>query len=190
MSTTREQIVRTTAELLEAQGYHATGLNQIVAESGAPKGSLYYYFPAGKEELTAEAIGLTGEAIARHIRDSLAETAEPAEAVATFIRALAQRIAASDCRGGSAITIVALETAATSERLNQACRRAYGLWQAAFRAKLVAGGFAPERAEQLATAIIAAVEGGVVLSRTQRSPAPLERVAEELRQHLNATNRQ
>ena len=41
MSSTRDQIIEKTCELLEAQGYHATGLNQILAESGAPKGSLY-----------------------------------------------------------------------------------------------------------------------------------------------------
>jgi TetR/AcrR family transcriptional regulator, lmrAB and yxaGH operons repressor len=52
---TRDQIIQTTCTLLESQGYHATGLNQILKESGAPKGSLYYYFPQGKEELAEEA---------------------------------------------------------------------------------------------------------------------------------------
>ena len=50
MNTTRQQIVEKTSALLERQGYHATGLNQIVAESETPRGSLYYYFPHGKEE--------------------------------------------------------------------------------------------------------------------------------------------
>lgn len=56
MNTTRDQIIETTCELLEAYGYHATGLNQILTKSGTPKGSLYYYFPEGKEELTSETL--------------------------------------------------------------------------------------------------------------------------------------
>lgn len=48
MSSTKEQFIETTCDLLESHGYYATGLNQIVAESGALKGSLYYHFPEGK----------------------------------------------------------------------------------------------------------------------------------------------
>ena len=56
MTNTRDQIIQTTSNLIENQGYHATGLNEIVKESGAPKGSIYYYFPDGKEGITAEAV--------------------------------------------------------------------------------------------------------------------------------------
>ncbi|UUZ80779.1 TetR/AcrR family transcriptional regulator [Paenibacillus sp. P26] len=52
----RERLIQATSNLIELQGYHATGLNQIIKEGGAPKGSLYYYFPNGKEELVAESV--------------------------------------------------------------------------------------------------------------------------------------
>ncbi len=69
---TRDHIIDTTSQLLEQQGYFATGLNQIVQESGAPKGSLYYYFPEGKEELTAEAIERSAAKFSGIIRTELA----------------------------------------------------------------------------------------------------------------------
>ena len=61
MATTRERMLDTTGRLLQHQGYAATGLNQVVAESQAPKGSLYFHFPGGKEQLAAEALERSGQ---------------------------------------------------------------------------------------------------------------------------------
>jgi TetR/AcrR family transcriptional repressor of lmrAB and yxaGH operons len=186
MTTTREHIIETTSALLERQGYHATGLNQILQESGAPKGSLYYYFPAGKEELTAEAITRSGRELAEHVRRELAAVADPAEAVEGFVEALAGHVQASDCRAGAPIAAVALETAGASDRLAAACQEAYTLMCAAFEARLLTGGYAPTRAGELATFIVAAIEGGIVLSRAHRSAAPLRDVGRELGSLLRA----
>lgn len=180
MTTTREQIIATTSELLEAQGYYATGLNQIVAESGAPKGSLYYYFPDGKEGLTAEVIERAGRSVAERIRSGLAEVENPAEAVQRFVLTVAHHVAASSYRAGGPITTVALETAGKSDRLNEACQHAYASWVAAFQEKLEQSGYPAPLAARRATMIIAVIEGAIVLSRTYRSVAPLEAVAEEL----------
>jgi TetR/AcrR family transcriptional repressor of lmrAB and yxaGH operons len=72
MTTTRDQIIQTTSDLLENQGYHATGMSEIVKASGAPKGSIYYYFPKGKEEITSEAVLFAGRMVAERIRVHLA----------------------------------------------------------------------------------------------------------------------
>ncbi len=180
MNPSREQIIKTTCELLETQGYHATGLNQIIQESGAPKGSLYYYFPQGKEALAAEAIFHAGKIITERIRTILDEVADPAEAVHGFIHTLAHHVAASGYRAGGPVTTVALESATTNERINAACCEVYTEWQAAFSSRLEQSGFEPKRAARLAALIIAAIEGGIILSRTEHNPAPLENVAEEL----------
>jgi TetR/AcrR family transcriptional regulator, lmrAB and yxaGH operons repressor len=174
----REQFISTTCELLELQGYHATGLNQITKESGSPKGSLYYYFPGGKEELTAEAVQHVGEMVAGRIRTALATEADPAQAVRRFFLQVAQGVESSGYRTGGPITIVAIETAATSERLRELCHTIYGSWQAAFQARLEAGGIAPVKAEMLACHIVASLEGCIILCRTGRTPEPLRQVAE------------
>ncbi len=179
-TSTREQFIKTTCQLMERQGYHATGIKQIIAESGAPKGSLYYYFPEGKEELASEAVRHVGETVAERIRTTLDAVEEPAEAVRRFVLTLSTHVAASGYRAGGPITTVALESATTSERLREACAEVYDQWQATFAAKLVGGGLPKARAERLATLIIAALEGAIVFSRVERSTAPLEAVAEEL----------
>lgn len=180
MSSTRDQIIEKTCELLETQGYHATGLNQILAESGAPKGSLYYYFPAGKEELTAEAINRTGQHVAERIKQQLNCSDEPIEAIQSFIQMIAYHVEASGFRAGGPLMIVAMETATSSERLNSACHDAYALLQKAFQEKLQLGGYAEAQATQLATFIVAAIEGGIILSRTNHSGDPLRTVADML----------
>ncbi len=180
MSSTRDQIIEKTCELLEAQGYHATGLNQILAESGAPKGSLYYYFPAGKEELTAEAINRTGRRVAERIKHGLATIDDPIVAIQSFIRMVAYHVEASGFRSGGPLMIVAMETAISSECLNSVCREAYDLLLHAFQEKLQSGGYAEAQAIQLATFIISAIEGGIILSRTNHSGDPLRTVADML----------
>lgn len=186
MSDKRDDIIATTCELMERQGYHATGLNRIVQESGAPKGSLYHYFPAGKEELAAAAIRRSGLDIAGHIQGALAAHDDPAVAVSDFIRALAGHVAASGYRQGGPITGVALEAASTSERLRLACRDEYRAWQALFAAKL-GPAYGPARAARLAALIIAAIEGGIILSRSERSNQPLLDVADEIEALLRTT---
>lgn len=180
MTATRDQIIGTTCNLLEAQGYHATGLNQILKESGAPKGSLYYYFPDGKEGLVSEAVERQGRLVAERIKAELTESSNAAEAIRSFIYNIAQNVEASGYRSGGPLTTVALETATSSERLNLTCREAYRLIQEAFAAKLVEHGFTPERADHMATFITAAIEGGIILSRTNHSGDPLRHVAGEI----------
>ncbi len=92
-------------------------------------------------------------------------------------------------RGGP-ITTVALEAVTTSERLNEACRATYELWQSAFAEKLVQSGFSQARSKRLAGLIIASIEGAIVLSRTNRSIAPLEYIAAELGLLLQTTRGQ
>lgn len=183
---TRDDILETTCTLLEAQGYHATGLNQILAESGTPKGSLYYYFPQGKEELAAEAVKRAAQIVAQRIRDGLSGIDDPAEAIPVFVNTIAHYVEASGFSAGGPLTMVALETVNSSERLNGVCREAYQLLQKAFQEKLVMGGYTEDRAAQLAMFLVAAIEGGILLSRTNHSGDALRQVAEELGRFLKA----
>lgn len=185
MASTKERFIETTCQLMEDQGYHATALNQIIEESGAPKGSLYYYFPGGKEELAAEAIQHIGDVVNQRIQCVLDNHEDPAEAVSAFIYTIAGHMEASEYAAGGPITTVALESATTSPRLNAACQAVYAQWQASFMERLRESGIDAVRARRLATLIIAALEGGIVLSRTRHSTEPLKRVAHEVSTLIN-----
>lgn len=184
MTSRREQIIETTCQLIEMQGYSATGLNQILAESGAPKGSLYYYFPEGKDELVEAAINHTSQLIAGRLRISLSAYAQPSQAIPAFLRDLAQHVQASGFRAGGPITAVALEAASTNERLNAACCDAYRAWQLVIEDKLLSGGYEPVRARRLAAVTIALIEGAIILSRSERNVGPLLEAAVELERLL------
>ena len=180
MPSARDEIVEKTCELLELQGYYATGLNQIIKESGSPKGSLYYYFPGGKEELAAEAVRHAGKIVLERIRSNLANITDPAEAIRTFIMNVALNVELSGFRTGGPITTIAMETASSSVPLREECDSIYNAWQLAFASKLIQGGSGEARARRLAALIIAAIEGGIILCRTNRSREPLESAAEEI----------
>ena len=184
---TRQQLIDTTAQLLEAQGYHGTGLNQIVKESGCPRGSLYYHFPEGKEELAAVAIAQRGRMMGVFLAATLAEHDDPIAAVDAVFAALGAHALGADYCGGAPLAAVALETAGASERLRAACQAAYAALRRPVEAKLIAGGYAPTLAAELATAITAAMEGAIVLLRAEHSVEPLEQTRAALLRLLRCT---
>jgi TetR/AcrR family transcriptional repressor of lmrAB and yxaGH operons len=176
----KERILLAAEKLLEAKGYHATGMAEMVEASGAPKGSVYYHFPGGKEEIASEAVLRAGRKLAARISGELAGSGDPALSVPAFIRELSRRVEDSGYSAGGPLTIVAAETATSNERVGEACREAFGLISAAFASALAGAGYGAEAAESLATAITASIEGALLMSRTMRSGEALRTVASSL----------
>lgn len=172
----RQNLIETAARLFEAQGYAATGLQQLLAESGAPKGSLYHYFPGGKEALAVAVV----EHAAATIESALAQALAAATPQAGLLAALAlfrHKLVEADFRAGCPIATIALEQSDASEPIRQACERAYAGWQARLAAAL--GGDAAAAARQ-AERLLARLEGALLLARVRRSTAPLDALADDL----------
>ena len=180
MTIKRELIIQAAAELFEEQGYHATGLSQILEKSQTPKGSLYHYFPGGKEQLAVETVQNTGKNLANRIRLGLERESDPAIAIQRLITTIAGQIEQSGFKSGGPLTAIAMETATSNPNLNQACREAFQLIQEPIGDKLAASGIDPERAASLGTLIVSAIEGGTLLCRTQHSGDPLRDVADQM----------
>jgi len=173
----RERILRAASDLFERSGYYGTGLNEIVRKGKAPKGSIYYHFPGGKEQIASEAVLLVSRTLAEQSGRNLAEKRTAAEAVESFVDKLSSFIMESGYRTGGSLAIVASETAATSSELNKSCQEAYQVIRESISDKLQERGLPRSRAEALSTTITAAVEGGIILSRTYHSRKPLQTIA-------------
>jgi AcrR family transcriptional regulator len=170
---TRERIVEASAELFRLQGYAATGVKQIVAEAQAPFGSLYHFFPGGKEQLGAEAIRRSG---ARY-EELIPAVIDPAPDLATGVRAFfagaAEHLRETDYADACPIATVALEVSSTSEPLREACADVFESWLAAGAARHERAGLSAERARELTIAMVSALEGAFVLARALRTTEPL-----------------
>lgn len=186
MTDKKDNIIATASALMERQGYFGTGLNEIIEESGAPKGSLYYYFPDGKDQITEEALRRIGEEVEANIRTTIERAEGPADAVSALAEVIAERVEASDFAAGGPLTTVALETAAKNEQLRKACDDIYDSWRIPFSEALRGAGLTEQRAQSLSYMILSALEGAIVLSRTSRSIEPLEAMAEEMSNLIGA----
>ncbi|WP_158881791.1 TetR/AcrR family transcriptional regulator [Amycolatopsis anabasis] len=175
---TRQRMIDTAADLFHTQGYHATGLNQLVSAGGAPKGSLYFHFPGGKEQLAAEALARSGEQLCEALRALLAD--DDLDAV---FAALEQNLIDSDFQRGCPLATVALD-AAGSERIREACVSGYSSWHAVIAEFLTRQGIKKARARELGTVALASIEGALLLAKIQRDLAPLRAVAKHLRTTL------
>ena len=173
----KDKIIDTASYLFQTQGYHATGLNQITQDSGAPKGSLYYYFPNGKEELASVAVNRTADIVARQIEDGLNEYSDPVEAIKQFIINLANAYEQGEAKQGLPVASVALETAHTSEVIRKSCLEAYEKWHGVFSKKLMEAGFTKEKANELGLVINAMIEGAFIIVVTKKDSEPLRQIA-------------
>lgn len=174
----REKILTTAMRLFYFQGFHGTGLNQILKESGAPKGSLYHYFPEGKEQLAEEAIKLSRELIGDVIQHYMMEKESMEEALTAHILAMAELF---DQENGveenshlmMPFGLLASETAFTNERLREACSDTYQYWESLYFGKLVKNGYRTYDAKTISQFISTLIEGAVTLSLTKKSNEPL-----------------
>lgn len=176
----RQAFVRSTATLLRRQGYAQTGLNEIVARSGAPKGSLYFHFPGGKEQLAVAAMMRSGAQLRDAIAATLDSSDDVGEALARLLDALAAGLEASGFADGCPIATVALETANDSEAMRTAADGAFESWLAALEARLCAAGLSADAAARRALLVLSAIEGALILARVRRDVSPLAAVRDEL----------
>ena len=168
MADTRTRLLTATNESFRRRGYNGTSLKQVTAAANAPTGSLYHFFPGGKDELAAETITWSGAAY-RELIETVADAASsPGAMITDAFDSAAAVLEETDFIDPCPIGTVAREVASTNEPLRRATEQVFASWIDAARTRLAAAGVAEEEAERLATALVAAIEGSFVLARAKR----------------------
>lgn len=174
----RQRLLDATVELLRTKGPTASGTLEILALADAPRGSFYHHFPNGKEQLVAEAIGLTAAATEGAIAVALADRSVPLpRRVERMFTAVADALVIDDYRLGCGVAATVLDSSATSPSLRATTEAAFATWTSTLVAGLADAGIESEAAITLADTIVAGLEGATMLARARRDAAPLRHVA-------------
>lgn len=174
------RLIEAARTLVEAKGYHGTGLNEVLAVAGAPRGSLYHHFPGGKDQLVGEALVAAGREIDGIVEELVATAQTSRDLVLALLDGLADRMVAAGYAKGCPVATVALEVAATNDALQLICSDIYAGWQRALAGALRADGHDPAEADELATTALALIEGALVLARAGRSRIPIEQTSRRI----------
>jgi Transcriptional regulator len=170
----RERILEASGELFRRHGYAGTGIKAILTASQTPYGSLYHFFPDGKEELGVEALRAGGVMYRELVEMVYAPGTDVVTATRNFADGAAAILEATDFQDACPIATVALEIASTNEPMRVAAADAFESWLVVLRQRLVAAGVGKRRAREIAVELFCLIEGAFLLSRTTRETTPMK----------------
>ena len=185
---TKDIFIDTASSLFANQGYHATGISEILKKSNAPKGSLYYYFPQGKEQLAQEALQKTAEKISTEILDVLAKASTPLEGLQQHLIYIAQKIEKDLFQPNVSISLIALATFSSNEIIRLECERTFQQIQNIYKNSFLKMDLQEEYADFLAMTMVMLTEGAITLSLTKKNTQPLHQLANNLPLLINFNN--
>ncbi|WP_067177918.1 TetR/AcrR family transcriptional regulator [Microtetraspora niveoalba] len=178
----RERMVFSAAQLIRRGGVAAAGMRDVAAHAGAPRGSLQHYFPGGKEQLVNEAVAWAGRYAADRVARFLAAMPEPSPS--GLFSAMAQQwideFRAAGFAGGCPVAAATVDCAEAAESTRTAAADAFARWSRPVAEALRDMGVPRERAGSLATLMISALEGAILIARSERDVRALTTVTREL----------
>jgi AcrR family transcriptional regulator len=178
----RERMVRSAASLIRSQGLSATSFSEVLAHSGAPRGSIYHHFPQGKQQLAQEAIRWTSERALAYLRAGAAVTAS--DVLERFIDMWRQIVLTSGGAAGCVVAGVAIDSDAREAGEIELVRETFQSWIVMLAEQLESAGVPSERATPVAVATMAGMEGALILCRAEGNVRPLDIVGSELKRLL------
>lgn len=186
MAGPRERMVASAALLIRERGAHSTAIADVLAASGAPRGSAYHYFPGGRTQLVCEAVDFAAD----YIAGKMTEVSGGVEMLDHLVAHYRKHLIATEFRAGCPVLAVAIEADSdnpdrTAPMIDRAAAAFRG-WNRVIVGQLVAAGIGAERAGEIAVLFVASLEGALVLAQAVRSVDPLDVVHRQLRDLLLA----
>ena len=182
MTGVRDKMIAGAARLLAQRGLQATSFGAVLAETNAPRGSIYHHFPGGKDELVTAAIEATLQHALNLIDQEIGASA--VQVTQSFLAAWRALLTYANFEAGCAL--VAVTVAAETDALRHRTAEAFRAWQHKLARALQAGGLNAADARSTATLLLAASEGAVVICRAEQDITPFDLVAAQLVDHVRA----
>lgn len=181
---TRTKMLVSAAEVMRERGAAGVTIDEVLTRSGAPRGSVYYHFPEGRNQILTEALRYAGDAITATIDESADRGAMVL--LREFVEFWERLLADSDFNAGCPVVAAAISSADEEPQLTTAAGQIFGRWRTALTRAFIADGFGASDAASLAVTSIAALEGAVMLCRSTRCTDPLREVHDQLEFLLKA----
>ena len=187
MRSPRERMVVSAALLIRERGARATAISDVLAHSGAPRGSAYHHFPGGRTQLLCEAVDYAGE----HVAAIIGEADGSLGLLDTLIEKYRQQLLDTDYRAGCPIAAVSVEAGEPDDRARMApvverAAAVFDRWSDLIAERFIADGISAERSKELAVFATSALEGALLLARVRHDLTPLDIVHRQLRNQLSA----
>jgi AcrR family transcriptional regulator len=178
----RARTVRAAAALISERGVAGTGLRDVVASAGTPRGSLSHHFPGGKDELVIEAVAWSATRLGQRL-ELLADT-DPAPSLASVLRTAVnwweRGLLAVNFSGGCVVAATVMDASSTEADVRRAAARAFESWIDPMARIATRDGVAEARARQFAVTFVASIEGALLLCRAGETLGPLHDVEASL----------
>lgn len=165
---TKDRLIRAAANLFRVHGYHGVGLNDLLAEAKAPKGSLYHHFPKGKPDLARAAAIWASDRMLNLIAESFENATTFEEGVTTLCHKLAKLFDLSGKWDGCPIAAILFE-GPENEEFRADAQRLYDGWIAEGAEQAERLGETPEVAREKSERMFILIQGGWTLARARRS---------------------
>ncbi len=182
----REDLIQSAVELFRARGYEGVGVADLLAHAGAPRGSLYFHFPGGKEEIGAEALGRAGANVTERLRALRQSGASLESFIDIVFKTTARESKERGYTASCPLAAIATETSKDNPSLCCAISGALTDWEREIGLAATAAGMNKKNSELFASAFVTAMEGALVVSKAQRSATPHSSAAHAMRALANA----
>lgn len=180
MAKGRVKMIEAAARLIHKQGYHATGLAEVVDKSGAPRGSIYHYFPRGKNQLVEEAIESACSRLVGYLEPLMAAAGSPVAALDRLAQEAMLQLEKSGFKYGCPFVLTALEAGSTQDDIRQRCAAAYGQVQGLIRRHACPDQLDEAKAEELSLFLFSSFQGAFITSQTLHDVKPLQMFRRQL----------